>query len=188
MFKGKKKRERNTLHCQSIPLLLHIVCMSHFQNHTSFDCWRRKKEEGLRASGRKGVAHLSGFLKSHKTTQHFSTIIHRDRQRKKGKKTVTAIPRGKHHFSSDQWSEACSGLVSTRVGDNLGTPGVVISFHLFAPFFHLFLHHSFFLNHNSSEFRLLTLKNTLVNGFFSVFLFSLHWLIAKLQDNFGEQH
>ena len=31
---------------------------------------QRNKEEGERVSERKGVAHLSGFLKSHKTTQN----------------------------------------------------------------------------------------------------------------------
>ena len=35
------------------PLLLHIVCMPHYHNHTSFDCCIRKKERGFEGKWKK---------------------------------------------------------------------------------------------------------------------------------------
>ena len=41
---------------------------------------------------------------------------------------ATAIPRWKYQFSSDHWSQATLGQVSTWMGDRLGTPGAVVFF------------------------------------------------------------
>ena len=91
------------------PLLLHIVCMPHCHNHTSFDCWRRKKEEGLRASGRKGVAHLSGFFE---VTQNHSTLLnnhpHTERQREREKERE----KGKRLLRPYQEESTTSRLIS----------------------------------------------------------------------------
>ena len=81
------------------------LCACHIAATTHHLIVGRKKEEGLRVCGRKGVAHLSGFFE---VTQNHSTLLnnhpHTERQRERNEKTDTAIPRGKHHFSSDQWS------------------------------------------------------------------------------------
>ena len=44
----------------------------------------------------------------------------------------TAIPHWKHQFSSDHWSQAMSGSVSTWMGDRLGIPGAVDIIFLYA--------------------------------------------------------
>ena len=78
------------------------LCACHTAATTHHLIAEERKKEGLRVRGRKGVAHLSGFFEVTKplnTSQQSST--HTETKRKK-EKTVTAIPRGKHHFSSDQ--------------------------------------------------------------------------------------
>ena len=57
--------------------------------------WRK------RVGTRKGVPLLCACLTSHKP---FASCLKAKKEQQRKRETVTAIPRGKHHFSSDQWS------------------------------------------------------------------------------------
>ena len=60
------------------------------------------------------------------------------RERVTSKRTTgTTIPRWKYGIPSDLPSQAPSGLVSTWMGDRLGTPGVVLAFYFFLQFFQI---------------------------------------------------